>query len=406
MQEATHHETHAALSAVFREEAGRLVGALVRILGNFEVAEEIVQDALLVALERWPVEGIPAQPGAWLVTVARRRAIDQLRRDARYRDKLAAFEYPIVQEPDDRLRLMFTCCHPALSRETQVILTLRAVCGFTTAEIAHAFLASESAMARRLVRARQKIVQAAIPYRVPRDEDLDERLGEVLAVLYLMFNEGYLASSGSAPARRDLAEDAAWLAAFVTRLYPREPEALGLLALMRLHLARVEARFDAGGKLILLPDQDRLRWDRRMIAEAGALIEQAATLGRPGPYQVQAALVACHAEAPSWQATDWPQILALYDLLLQMTPSPVVRLNRAVALRYVAGPEAALTEVEALACDLDGYHLFHAICGKLLLELGRRELAQAAELRALALTGNRAEQSLLQQRLSAERTDI
>ncbi len=252
MQEATHHETHAALSAVFREEAGRLVGALVRILGNFEVAEEIVQDALLVALERWPVEGIPAQPGAWLVTVARRRAIDQLRCDARYRDKLAGFSlpapqagFPIVQEPDDRLRLMFTCCHPALSRETQVILTLRAVCGFTTAEIAHAFLASESAMARRLVRARQKIVQAGIPYRVPRDEDLDERLGEVLAVLYLMFNEGYLASSGSAPARRDLAEDAAWLAAFVTRLYPREPEALGLLAQMRLHLARVEARFDA-----------------------------------------------------------------------------------------------------------------------------------------------------------------
>jgi len=227
----------------------------------------------------------------------------------------------------------------------------------------------------------------------------------VLAVLYLMFNEGYLTSSGSAPARRDLAEDAAWLAAFVTRLYPREPEALGLLALMRLHLARVEARFDARGKLILLPDQDRSRWDRRMIAEAGSLIEQAATLGRPGPYQVQAALVACHAEVASWQATDWPQILALYDLLLQMTPSPVVRLNRAVALRYVAGPEAALTEVEALARDLDGYHLFHAIRGELLLELGRREQAQAAELRALALTGNRAEQSLLQQRLSAESTE-
>jgi RNA polymerase sigma-70 factor (ECF subfamily) len=405
MQEATHDKAHAALSTVFREEAGRLVGALVRILGNFEVAEEIVQDALLVALERWPVEGIPAQPGAWLVTVARRRAIDQLRRDARYRDKLAALEYPVVQEPDDRLRLMFTCCHPALSRETQVVLTLRAVCGFTTAEIAHAFLASESAMARRIVRARQKIVQAGIPYRVPGAEDLDERLGEVLAVLYLMFNEGYLASGGSAPARRDLAEDAAWLAAFVTRLYPREPEALGLLALMRLHLARAEARFDVRGELILLPDQDRSRWNRRMIAEAVAMIEQAATLGRPGPYQVQAALAACHAEAASWQATDWPQILALYDLLLQMTPSPVVRLNRAVALRYVAGPEAALAEVEALARDLDGYHLFHAIRGELLLELGQREQGRAAKLRALALTGNRAEQSLLQQRLSAESTE-
>jgi len=224
-------------------------------------------------------------------------------------------------------------------------------------------------------------------------------------VLYLMFNEGYLASGGSSPARRDLAEDAAWLAAFVTRLYPREPEALGLLALMRLHLARAEARFDTRGKLILLSEQDRSRWDRRMITEAVAMIEQASTLGRPGPYQVQASLVACHAEAASWQATDWPQILALYDLLLQMMPSPVVRLNRAVALRYVAGPETALTEVEALARDLDGYHLFHAIRGELLLELGRREQAQAAELRALALTGNRAEQSLLQQRLSAESTE-
>src|SRR5258708_7875038 len=401
MEGATEGETHAALSTVFREEAGRLVGALVRILGNFEIAEEIVQDALLVALERWPVEGIPAQPGAWLVTVARRRAIDQLRRDARYRDKLAALEYPVAQEPDDRLRLMFTCCHPALSRETQVVLTLRAVCGFTTAEIAHAFLVSESAMARRLVRARQKIVQAAIPYRVPGDEDLDERFGEVLAVLYLMFNEGYLASGGGTPARRDLAEDAAWLAAFVTRLYPREPEALGLLALMRLHLARADTRFDAAGKLILLASQDRSRWDRQMIAGAVELIERAAALGRPGPYQVQAALVACHAEAASWQATDLPQILALYDLLLQMTPSPVVRLNRAVALRYMAGPEAALAEVEALARDLDGYHLFHAIRGELLLELGQREQAQAAELRALTLTGNWAEQSLLRHRLSS-----
>ncbi|HEX4205770.1 MAG TPA: RNA polymerase sigma factor [Ktedonobacteraceae bacterium] len=397
-----HDEIQVTLTTVFREEAGRIVGALLRILGNFEVAEEIVQDALLVALERWPVDGIPAQPGAWLLTVARRRAIDQLRRNARYRDKLAELEHSAVQEPDDRLRLMFTCCHPALSREAQVILTLRAVCGFTTTEIAHAFLASEAAVARRLVRARQKIVQAGIPYRVPRDEDLDERLGEVLAVLYLMFNEGYLTSGGSTPMRRDLAEDAAWLAAFLTGLYPREPEVLGLLALMRLHLARTDARFDATGSLILLAEQDRSRWNRRMITEAGGRIEQAAALGRPGPYQVQAALVACHAEAESWQATDWPQILALYDLLLSMTPSPVVRLNRAVAVRYVAGPEEALAEVEALAHDLEEYHLFHAIRGELLLELGRREQAQAAELRALALTDNQAEQSLLHQRLSPE----
>ncbi len=393
-------EIEAALTAVFREEAGRLVGALLRILGNFEVAEEVVQDALLVALESWPVEGIPEQPGAWLLTVARRRAIDQLRRDARYRDKLALLDHAVVLEPDDRIRLMFTCCHPALSRETQVILTLRAVCGFTTAQIAHTFLASEAAVARRLVRARQKIVQAGIPYRVPRDEDLDERLGEVLTVLYLMFNEGYLTSSGSIPARRDLAEDAAWLCAFLSRLYPREPEVLGLLALMRLHLARADARFDTEEKLILLADQDRSRWDRQMIRDAGRLIEQAAALGRPGPYQIQAALVACHAEAESWQVTDWQQILGLYDLLLSLTPSPVIRLNRAVALQYVAGPQAALAEVETLARDLESYHLFHAIRGELLLELGRHEQARAAELRALALTGNQAEQSLLHQRLS------
>ncbi len=403
MQETARHDTHSTLSAVFREEAGKLVGALVRILGNFEVAEEIVQDALLIALERWPAEGIPERPGAWLMTVARHRALDQLRRDARFREKLAAFEqaaHADAPEQDDRLRLMFMCCHPALSRESQVALTLRAVCGFTTAEIAHALLASEAAVARRIVRARQKIVQAGIPYRIPRDEELDERLGEVLAVLYLMFNEGYLTSSGSTPSRRDLAEDAAWLTAYLTRLYPGEPEPLGLLALMHLQLARAEARFDPAGELILLAHQDRSRWNRHMISEAIAMIERAATLKRPGPYQVQAALAACHAEAESWDATDWPQILVLYDFLLRMMPSPVVQLNRAVALRYVVGPEAALTEVEQLADDLADYHLFHAIRGELLVELGRREQARAAELRALTLTGNRAERSLLQRRLA------
>src|SRR5215469_1062605 len=382
MQQTARDDTHTALSAVFREEAGKLVGALVRILGNFEVAEELVQDALLVALERWPVDGIPERPGAWLMTVARNRALDQVRRDARYREKLAAFEQPApaeTPEQDDRLPLMFMCCHPALSRESQVALTLRAVCGFTTAEIAHALLASEAAVARRIVRARQKIVQAGIPYRIPRDEELDERLGEVLAVLYLMFNEGYLTSGGSTPARHDLAEDAAWLTAYVTRLYPGEPEPLGLLALMRLQLARADARFDPAGELILLANQDRSRWNRQVISEAIAMIERAAALKTPGPYQVQAALAACHAEAESWEATDWPQILVLYDFLLCMMPSPVVRLNRAVALRYVAGPEAALAEVEKLAGDLAGYHLFHAIRGELLLELGRLEQARAAE---------------------------
>ena len=397
--------THAALVTVFREEAGRLTSALLRILGDFDVAEEIVQDALLVALERWPVEGIPERPGAWLLTVARHRALNQLSRDARYRAKLEQMEQmgqmgqSISREPDDRLRLMFTCCHPALSRSAQVGLTLRAVCGFTTAEIAHAFLASEAAVAQRLVRARRKIVAANIPYRMPTGDELDERLGEVLAVLYLMFNEGYLSSGGVAPARRDLAEDAAWLTALVTRFLPGEPEPLGLLALMRLHLARAEARFTSAGELILLPYQDRSLWDRSVIVEGIALIEQAAALRRPGPYQVEAAIVACHAEAESWDSTDWRQIVVLYDLLLQMRPSPVVRLNRAVALRQVAGAEAALEEVNALSRHLDHYHLFHAIRGELLLELSHREQARASALRALELTQNRAEQSLLARRL-------
>jgi RNA polymerase sigma factor (sigma-70 family) len=371
----------------------------VRILGDFDVAEEIVQDALLLALERWPVDGIPEKPGAWLLTVARRRAFNQLSRDARYHAKLAQLEQPLPREPDERLRLMFTCCHPALSRTAQVALTLRAVCGFTTIEIAHAFLVSEATVAQRIVRARRKIVAAHIPYRMPDDDELGQRLGEVLAVLYLMFNEGYLASGGTTPIRRDLAEDAAWLAGLVVRLLPGEPEPLGLLALMRLHLARIEARFTAAEELVLLPDQDRLLWNRSMIAEAVTLIEQAAELQRPGPYQVEAAIVACHAEAESWAATDWRQIVLLYDLLLQMRPSPVVRLNRAVALRQVAGPEAALAEVNALAQDLDHYHLFHAIRGELLLELSYREQARASALRALELTQNRAEQSLLARRL-------
>jgi predicted RNA polymerase sigma factor len=363
------------------------------------VAEEIVQDALLVALERWPVDGIPERPGAWLLTVARRRAINQLSRDVRYRDKLAQLEQPILHEPDDRVRLMFTCCHPALSRAAQVALTLRAVCGFTTAEIAHAFLASETAVAQRMVRARRKIVAARIPYRIPSEDELGERLSEVLAVLYLMFNEGYLASSGATPTRRDLAEDAAWLTALVARHMPEEPEPLGLLALMRLHLARTEARFTDAGELVLLQDQDRSRWKRPMITEGIALIEQAAALGRPGPYQVEAAIIACHAEAESWAATDWRQIVLLYDLLLLMTPTPVVRLNRAVAVRQVEGPETALAEVNALARDLEHYHLFHAIRGELLLELSEREQARASALRALELTQNRAEQSLLARRL-------
>lgn len=331
--------------------------------------------------------------------MARRRALNQLSRDARYHAKLAQLDQPVQREPDDRLRLMFTCCHPALSRSAQVALTLRAVCGFTTAEIAHAFLTSEATVAQRLVRARRKIVAARIPYHLPTDDELDERLGEVLAVLYLMFNEGYLASGGETPARRDLAEDAAWLAALVVRLMPGEPEPLGLLALMRLHLARSKARFSDSGELVLLKEQDRSLWERPMIADAVALIEQAARQQRPGVYQLEAAIAACHAESVSWASTDWRQIVLLYDLLLQIAPSPVVRLNRAVALRQITGPEEALAEVNALAKDLDHYHLFHAIRSEFLLELSEREQARASTLRALELTQNRAEQSLLTRRL-------
>lgn len=392
-------ETHDALAAVFREETGHLTAALVRILGDFDIAEEIVQDTLLAALEHWPQEGIPERPGAWLMTVARRRALNQLSRDARYRAKLELLEQPSHHEQDDRLRLMFTCCHPTLARVAQIGLTLRAVCGFTTAEIAHAFLVPEATVAQRLVRARRKIVAAHIPYRIPTDEDMEERLGEVLAVLYLMFTEGYLASSGSTPARRDLAEDAAWLAALLVQLLSDEPEVLGLLALMKLQLARSESRFSSSGEMILLAEQDRTRWDRAAIAQAVGIIERAAAYGRPGPYQLEAAIAACHAEATSWAATDWPQIVLLYDLLLGMRPTPIVRLNRAVALRQIAGSEAALAEVNALAQELDNYHLFHAIRGELLLELSQREQARAAALRALRLTQNSAEQALLNRRL-------
>ncbi|MHB8620445.1 MAG: RNA polymerase sigma factor, partial [Chloroflexota bacterium] len=293
----------ATLTTVFREEAGRLTGALVRILGDFALAEDVVQESLLLALERWPVEGIPKRPGAWLFTVARNRAIDQLRRQTRYREKLMELEWPSAREPDDRPRLIFTCCHPALSREAQLALTLRAVCGLTTLEIAHAFLTSEATIAKRMLRAKQKIVEAGIPYRMPAAEELDERLGEVLAVLYLMFNEGYLSSSNQDPMRRDIAEDAAWLADLLVRLFPGEPEPLGLLALMRLHLARAKSRFGHSGEMVLLKEQDRTLWDQRMIGDAVRLLEEASALHRAGPYQVQAAIVACHAEAASYQAT-------------------------------------------------------------------------------------------------------
>jgi len=396
--------TDAALAEVFREEAGRLTAALVRALGNFDLAEELVQDALLEAVEHWPKTGIPEKPGAWLLTTARRKAIDQARRDVRYRAKLALLEGATMNvdsaEGDDRLRLIFTCCHPALPREGQLALTLRAVAGLTTAEIARAFITSEATIAQRIVRAKRKIVDAGIPYRLPPDAILGERVEEVLAVLYLMFNEGYLATAGETASRRDLAEDAMWLAGLLVRLMPQEPEALGLLALMRLHLARADARFDETGNLVLLQDQDRGRWDRERIASAIVLLQRAAVLRRSGPYQVQAAIAACHAEAPTWDQTDWADIVGLYDTLVSMMPSPVVQLNRAIALRHTAGASAALAEVDAIAADLESYYLLHATRAELLRELGRDAEARVALRRALGLTNNPAERTLIERRLA------
>src|SRR5689334_21079952 len=305
--------TTEALAAVFRDEAGRLTAAMVRVLGNFDLAEEVVQDSLVTALERWPQQGIPDNPGAWLMTTARRKAIDVLRRDRRYSEKVALLERTPMdadaREADDRLRLIFTCCHPALAVEAQVALTLRAVAGFTTPEIAAAFLVSEPTMAQRIVRAKRKIVAANIPYRIPEGAELPARLEAVMAVLYLMFNEGYLSRGAEVAARRDLAEDALWLTSLVARLMPDQAEVLGLMALMKLNLARSRARFDAAGDMVLLPDQDRSLWDGAAIAEGTRMLDSAALMRRPGPYQIQAAIAAVHAESASWEGTDWRQIV-------------------------------------------------------------------------------------------------
>jgi RNA polymerase sigma factor (sigma-70 family) len=394
----------AALTTVFREEAGRLTAALVRFLDDFDLAEELVQESLIEALEHWPLSGIPEKPGAWLLITARRKALERLRRAAVYNEKLsllvASQLHEIRGEGDNRLQLIFTCCHPSLARESQVALTLRAVIGLTTREIASAFLLSEATVAQRIVRAKQKIVSAAIPYRIPDAAEMAERLDEVLAVLYLAFNEGHLASGGDAAERRDLAEDALWLTNLLVRLMPDEPEPVGLLVLMRLQLARASTRFDQKGRLILLQDQDRSRWDHGAIAESTQMLQRVAELRRPGPYQIQAAIAACHAEAPSFQATDWQQIFLLYGRLLAVLPTAVVRLNRAIAMQYVAGPAAALAEVEALAEPLQNYRLFHATRAQLLRALHRTPEARAADERALALASNPAERALIEERLA------
>jgi RNA polymerase sigma factor (sigma-70 family) len=401
--EKTHTATDAAVAAIFREEAGRLTAALVRVLGDFDVAEEVVQDSLVAALEKWPEQGIPDKPGAWLMTTARRRAIDILRRDKRHREKLALLERsPLAPEPneaDDRLRLIFTCCHPALSQEAQVALTLRAVVGLTTQEIASAFLVPEATVAQRIVRAKRKIVDAHIPYRIPDGSELAGRLDGVLSVLYLTFNEGYLSRGADVAVRRDLADDAVWLTALVATLMPDQPEVLGLLALMRLSLARSAARFDPAGEIVLLPDQDRSLWDQASIIDGIALLDRAGAMRATGSYQIQAAIAALHSEARSWAETDWHQIVVLYDTLLRLADSPVVRLNRAVALSYFAGPEAALGEVNDLAIALGAYHLFHSTRAELLDQLGERALARQARRRALDLCQKPAERSLLERKL-------
>lgn len=392
------------MAAVFHEEAGRLTAALVKRLGDFDLAEECVQDALVAALEHWPRSGIPENPGAWLMTTAHRKGIDRLRRETRYREKVAQLEEtPMTQAgslPDERLELIFTCCHPALAREAQLALTLRSVAGLTTAEIAHAFLQGEATVAQRLVRAKRKIVDAKIPFRVPEAHELPDRLEEVLAVLYLMFNEGYLATGSRGVADRDLATEAEWLTGLLAQLMPDEPEVLGLLALMRFNLARADARFDANGDIVLLRDQDRSKWDRPKIEATFGLVGRYVRMRRPGPYQLQAIIAGAHADAKSWETTRWNEIVRSYDVLLGFSDTPVVRLNRAIAVWHVEGPGAALAEVDDLAGDLAQYHLFHATRGELLRALGRPDDARAADERALELTDNPGERALLERRLA------
>ena len=399
----------AEIERVFRAEHGRAVAVLTRVFGDIGVAEDAVADAFIAAVERWPSDGLPPSPAGWIITTARNRAIDRLRREASRADRhaqavllhAADTSAPEEEGPvaDERLRLIFTCCHPALNRPAQVALTLRLLCGLTTAEIARAFFVPEPTMAQRLVRARGKIRDANIPYRVPEAGDLPGRLRSVLAVVYLVFNEGYAASSGPQLVRTDLCAEAIRLGRLLAELMPGEPEVLGLLALMLLAGSRRAARTTADGELVPLTEQDRERWDPTLVAEGQAIVRDCLRRNAPGPYQIQAAIQAVHTDARTVEATDWRQIVQLYDHLLEIDPNPVVALNRAVAVAEVEGPATALPLVDTL--DLGTYHVFHAVRADLLRRLGRDAEASAAYETAIALTENAAERDFLLRRRTA-----
>jgi RNA polymerase sigma-70 factor, ECF subfamily len=390
------------IERVFREEFGRAVAVLVRSFGDIDIAEEAVQDAFTVAVQRWPETGLPPSPAGWIITTARRRAIDRLRSDTARIDRHAkaalmqAESTPIDEGPlrDDRLRLIFTCCHPALASDVQVALTLRLLGGLSTSEIAHAYLVPEATMAQRIVRAKHKIRDARIPYRIPPATELGGRLSAVLAVVYLIFNEGYIASSGERLDRSDLCAEAIRLGRILAELMPDEPEVLGLLALMVLTHSRQRARTTESGDLILLADQDRTMWDPTLIAEGQSIVRDCLRRNHPGPYQIQAAISAVHCDARTDVETDWGQILQLYDQLLVMTPTPVVALNRAVALAEIRGAAVALAEIDNL--DLLDYYLLHAVRADLLSRLGRNDEARNAYAAAITLTSNAAERTFLE----------
>jgi len=402
----------AEIDSLYRKESRRVLATLIRLLGDFERAEEALHDAFRAAVEKWPVEGIPQNPVSWLVSAGRFKSIDKQRRDARFEhledrpdvsESLAVQSTPLDEQElleDDRLRLVFTCCHPAIAPDAQVALTLREVCGLATEEIAAAFLTPAPTLAQRIVRAKNKIRDANIPYEVPAREDLPGRLESVLRVIYLVFNEGYLASSGESATRADLSAEAIRLGRLVLELLP-EPEVRGLLALMLLHESRREARADAAGELILLDEQDRTRWNQAYIREGATLVRDALSTPRAGPYAIQAAIAAVHAEAETPEDTDWREIVGLYDVLLALSPSPIVELNRAVAISMRDGPEAGLTALSRLGDELDGYQLAHAARADFCRRLGRHADARKAYQRAIDLTAQGPARRFLEKRLAA-----